>query len=70
MRGQTQTHHIAHLAPSFSKLLKHSYNKLWIKKKEKVQGLTGDTVDRNLPANARDMGSIPGPGRSHMLQGK
>ena len=23
-------------------------------------------MDKNLPANARDMGSIPGPGKSHM----
>ena len=23
---------------------------------------------KNLPANARDMDSIPGPGRTHMLQ--
>ena len=26
-------------------------------------------VDMNEPANAGDMGSIPGPGRFHMLQG-
>ena len=26
----------------------------------------GVTVVKNPPANARDMGSIPGPGRSHM----
>ena len=26
------------------------------------------TVVKNLPANARDMGSIPDPGRSHMPQ--
>ena len=64
VHGQAQTYHIAHLAPSCSKLLKHSYNELWIKKKETVQGLPSGTVDRNLPANARDMGSIPGPGRS------
>ena len=29
----------------------------------------GDTVDKNLPTNAGDMGSIPGPGRFHMPQG-
>ena len=29
----------------------------------------GGTVVKNLPANAGDTGSIPGPGRSHMLQG-
>ena len=28
----------------------------------------GGTVVKNLPANAGDMGSIPGLGRSHMLQ--
>ena len=30
-------------------------------------GFPGGTVDKNLPANAGDMGSVPGPGRSHML---
>ena len=29
----------------------------------------GGIVDGNLPANAEDVGSIPGPGRFHMLQG-
>jgi len=28
----------------------------------------GGTVDKNLPANEGGMGSIPGRGRSHMLQ--
>ena len=28
----------------------------------------GGSVDENLPANAGDIGSIPGLGRSHMLQ--
>ena len=28
----------------------------------------GGAVVKNLPANAGDMGSIPGPGRSHMLR--
>ena len=27
----------------------------------------GGAVDKNPPANAEDMGSIPGPGRFHML---
>ena len=26
----------------------------------------GSTVEKNLPANAKDLGSIPGPGGSHM----
>ena len=29
-------------------------------------GFPGGTVVRNLPANAGDTGSSPGPGRSHM----
>ena len=28
----------------------------------------GGTVVKNLPANAGDTGSIPGPGRSHMVR--
>ena len=30
------------------------------------RGFPGGTVVENLPANAGDMGSSPGPGRSHM----
>ena len=29
-------------------------------------GFPGDSMVKNLPANAGDMGLIPGPGRSHM----
>ena len=28
----------------------------------------GGSVDKNLPVNPGDMGSIPGPGRFHMPQ--
>ena len=35
---------------------------------ENKRDFPGDTVVKNLPANAGDMGSIPGPGRSHMSQ--
>ena len=31
-----------------------------------VQGFPDGAVVKNLPANAGDTGSIPGPGRSHM----
>ena len=31
-------------------------------------GFPGGAVVKNLPANAGDTGSIPGPGRSHMPQ--
>ena len=30
------------------------------------RGFPGGAVVKNLPANAGDMGLIPGPGRSHM----
>ena len=33
-----------------------------------VWGTPGGPVVKNLPCNARDMGLIPGPGRSHMPQ--
>ena len=34
--------------------------------KDTKLGFPGGAVVENLPANARDMGSCPGPGRSHM----
>ena len=34
--------------------------------KRTLPGFPGGAVDKNLPANAGDTGSIPGPGRSHM----
>ena len=33
-----------------------------------LSGFPGGLVVKNLPANAGDMGSIPGVGRSHMRQ--
>ena len=35
-----------------------------------MEGFPGGAAVENLPANAGDMGSSPGPGRSHMLQSK
>ena len=32
------------------------------------EDFSGDPVVKNLLANARDTGSIPGPGRYHILQ--
>ena len=32
------------------------------------EDLPDDALDKSLPANARDMGLIPGLGRFHMLQ--
>ena len=32
------------------------------------RGFPGSSVVKNLPASARDMDSIPRPGRSHMLR--
>ena len=36
----------------------------------KFKGFPGGSVIKDLPANAGDMGSIPGLGRSHMLRSK
>ena len=37
-------------------------------KKTQLRDFPGGTTVKNLPANAEDTGSIPGPGRSHMLR--
>ena len=37
-------------------------------KKVNNADLHGGIMDKNLPANQEGMGSIPGPGRSHMSQ--
>ena len=37
--------------------------------KEPTLDIPGGPVAKNLPANAGDTGSIPGPGRAHMAQG-
>ena len=36
--------------------------------KKQVEGFPGSTVIKNLPVNEGDTGSIPDPGRTHMLQ--
>ena len=33
-----------------------------------IRGFPGGAVVKNPPANAADIGSSPGPGRSHMLR--
>ena len=38
--------------------------------KNLMGGFLAGSVIKYPPANAGDMGSIPGSGRSHMLQGK
>ena len=34
--------------------------------RSRAQGFPGGSVVKDLPANAGDSGSIPGPGESHM----
>ena len=53
---------------------KHIHNRLRIKRKQEEKkkirdhwDFPGSSVVRNLTASAGDMGSIPGPGNSHML---
>ena len=50
------------IIPNSWKILKHKTHKT------KCQGFPGGAVFKNPPANAGDMGSSPGPGRSHMPQ--
>ena len=38
-------------------------------KRKSWRGFPGGSVVKNLPGNAGGMGSIPGPGGSHMLEG-
>ena len=37
--------------------------------RKRPQDFPGGVVDKNLPANAEDTGSIPGLGRSHIPRG-
>ena len=50
--------------------LTHRRNSVFEKgmKKGRERGFPGGAVVENLPANAGDTGSSPGPGRSHMLR--
>ena len=49
-------------------LLLLSYPFLQLELLELLRTSHGGAVDRNPPANARDMSSIPGPGRFHTPQ--
>ena len=50
-------------------ILPRNYTSIKIKWGQKhLRGFPGGAVVENLPANAGDMGSSPGPGRSHMLR--
>ena len=42
------------------------FKSLSLELKTKLTGFPGGAVVENLPANAGDTGSSPGPGRSHM----
>ena len=43
-------------------------NSMEMPQKVKLRDFPGGTVVKNRPANAGNMCSIPGPGRSHMPQ--
>ena len=38
-----------------------------VQRSDLVMGIPGDSVVKNLPANARNTGFIPDPGESHLL---
>ena len=44
-----------------------SHKGLSLTSKKQIRGFPGGLAVKNLPASAGDMGSIPEPGRSHML---
>ena len=48
--------------------IKHLIIKIKKRSKDNEEDFLGDTVDKSLPANAGDMGSIPGLRRFHILQ--
>ena len=45
-----------------------SFNFLFWNKNTQERGFSGGSVVKNPAANAGDTGSIPDPGRSHVLQ--
>ena len=49
--------------------VKYKSNNVCYPVKDAVKDFSGGPVVKNSPANAGDMGSIPGLGRSHILQG-
>ena len=49
---------------------KKSNGNLTLRKMKPRKYLPGGSVDKNLPANAGDTGSILGPGRPHIPQSK
>ena len=49
-------------------LIIYNYNLIYFLYVNLISGFPGGAVDKNPPANAEDMGSIPGLGRSHMPQ--
>ena len=60
---------ISFFVKNLTALLKYnSYNTKFTHLNYPTLGFPGGTVVENLPANAGDMGSSPGLGRSHMPQ--
>ena len=47
-----------------------SLQKIFVKIFKNFRDFSGDPVDKNLPANAGDVGSIPGLGRFYLPQSK
>ena len=56
-----------HPSPSPDFQLQHNLPRVPLRRGPSLN-LPGGPVDKNLPARAGDMGSIPGPGKLHMTQ--
>ena len=54
------------LSGSHSPSLREAGRRKLHEEKNEWRGHSGGTVDKNLPTNAEDMGSVPGPGGFHM----
>ena len=57
-----------HAAPGGAATLPLRVKQTYDTPEEPLQGFPGGSVVKNLPANAGDTATIPGPGRSHMPQ--
>ena len=58
----------SHSRTQLKRLSSSSSNKSHVRKKKLWWGSPRDSVVKNLPYNAGDISSLPGPGRFHTLQ--
>ena len=57
------------MLPVLFSTVKYKSNNVCYPVKDAVKDFSGGSVVKDPPFSAGDMGSIPGPGKSHILQG-